>query len=148
MSNRIKFKQFSLFTSTHLFIIILYWTCLSERKQWTYIIRKIFSKENKKAQLCIRWHSWLKPKLHLNVWNTYAENLLNLMPKCWSSSKISDIIAIKNEKLVGIQDGDYGTETDSMSSMNQKPCWDAGATLGGIKAPRRIKTFTPWTHSP
>jgi hypothetical protein len=40
-----------------------------------------------------------------------------------------------------IQDG---TEADSMSSVSQKTCWDAGATLGGNIAPRRIKTSTLW----
>jgi hypothetical protein len=32
-----------------------------------------------------------------------------------------------------------------MSSVNQKSCWDAGATLGRNKAPKRM---LPWTHSP
>jgi hypothetical protein len=41
-----------------------------------------------------------------------------------------------------IQDGDYGAEAHSVSSMNQKPYGDAGATLGGNKAQRRIKTLT------
>jgi hypothetical protein len=29
----------------------------------------------------------------------------------------------------GIQDGDKSADVDSMSSVNQKFCWDAGATL-------------------
>jgi hypothetical protein len=34
-----------------------------------------------------------------------------------------------------------------MSYVNQKPCWDPGTTLGRNKAPKRIKTWTPWTPS-
>jgi hypothetical protein len=46
------------------------------------------------------------------------------------------------KKVQRIQDG------DSVSSINQKFCWDAGATLGRTKAPRRIKNLTPWTPRP
>jgi hypothetical protein len=35
-----------------------------------------------------------------------------------------------------------------MSSINQKYCWDTGATLSRNKAPRRIETSTLWTPSP
>jgi hypothetical protein len=47
-----------------------------------------------------------------------------------------------------MQEGNWGAEADSMSSVNQKSCWDAGVTLGWKKSPRRSKTFTPWTPSP
>jgi hypothetical protein len=53
--------------------------------------------------------------------------------------------ACVENNLLRIQDGDYGTEAGSMSSVNQKPCWDIGATLGRNKVPRRIKTSTSWT---
>jgi hypothetical protein len=47
-----------------------------------------------------------------------------------------------------IQDGKWSTEADSMSFVNQGPCWDARAMLGRSEAPRRVETFTPWTPSP
>jgi hypothetical protein len=40
------------------------------------------------------------------------------------------------------QDGDESAEADSVSSVNQKLCREAGATLGRNKALRRIKTLT------
>jgi hypothetical protein len=36
---------------------------------------------------------------------------------------------------------------DSMSSTNQRPCWDAGDILGWGKAPERAKILAPWTPS-
>jgi hypothetical protein len=35
-----------------------------------------------------------------------------------------------------------------MSAINQRSCWEAGATPGRKKSPRRIKTLTPWTTTP
>jgi hypothetical protein len=42
-----------------------------------------------------------------------------------------------------IQDGDFREEADSVSSINQKSCRDAGATHGRKKLLRKIKTPTP-----
>jgi hypothetical protein len=54
----------------------------------------------------------------------------------------------KGQNRGRIQDGDWGTEADSVSSMSQGPCWDTGAMFGGGEAPRRVETSTPWTPSP
>jgi hypothetical protein len=54
----------------------------------------------------------------------------------------------KNWELGKIQNGNWDTDTDSMSSMSQGPCWDAGASLGRGKAPGRVETLPPWTPSP
>jgi hypothetical protein len=49
--------------------------------------------------------------------------------------------------LERIQNGDWDTDTDCMSSRNQGPCWDAGDTLDWGKAPGRAETSSPWTPS-
>jgi hypothetical protein len=46
------------------------------------------------------------------------------------------------------KDADDGREADSMRSMNQKPCWEAGATLCRNKVPRRTRTSEPWAPGP
>jgi hypothetical protein len=46
------------------------------------------------------------------------------------------------------QDGDWGTDTDSMSSVNQGTCWDVEAMLGRGEAPGRVETLAPWIPSP
>jgi hypothetical protein len=38
-----------------------------------------------------------------------------------------------------------GCRSRQHGSITHKSCWDAGATLGRNKAPRRIKALTPWT---
>jgi hypothetical protein len=54
---------------------------------------------------------------------------------------------IRNAKR-RIQHGNWGTDADSMSSVNQEPCWDAGAMLGRGNTPGRVETLAPWTPSP
>jgi hypothetical protein len=50
-----------------------------------------------------------------------------------------------NEKLwEEIQDGDWDTAADCMSSVNQEACWDTGDTLGRGKAQGRAKTSALW----
>jgi hypothetical protein len=47
-----------------------------------------------------------------------------------------------------IQNGDCDTDAGSVSSINQRPCWDAGAMLGRGEAPGRVETLASWTPSP
>jgi hypothetical protein len=46
-----------------------------------------------------------------------------------------------------IQNGDCDTDAGSVSSINQRPCWDAGAMLGRGEATGRVETLAPWTPS-
>jgi hypothetical protein len=46
-----------------------------------------------------------------------------------------------------IQDGDWDTATDLMSSVNQWLCWNAGDTLGWGKAQGRAETSALWAPS-
>jgi hypothetical protein len=57
-------------------------------------------------------------------------------------------LPLENAEKERIQDGDWGTNADSVSSMNQGPCWDTGAMLGRGEAPGRVETFAPWTPRP
>jgi hypothetical protein len=68
----------------------------------------------------------------------------------WLVGSLAEAVKLVSDKVPTgerIQDGNQGTEVDSVNSVNQKSCWDAGATLGRNKAPRRIKFSTPWTPS-
>jgi hypothetical protein len=47
----------------------------------------------------------------------------------------------------GIQDGNWDTAADRVSSMNQGLCWDAADRLGWGKAPGRAETSTLGTPS-
>jgi hypothetical protein len=44
-----------------------------------------------------------------------------------------------------IQDGNWNTARDHMSSMYQRLCWDTGDTLGWGEAPGRAETSALWT---
>jgi hypothetical protein len=46
-----------------------------------------------------------------------------------------------------IQGADWGTEADSMRTVNYGPCRDAGAMLGSGEAQKRVKTLTLCTLS-
>jgi hypothetical protein len=46
-----------------------------------------------------------------------------------------------------IQDGNWHTDTDCVSNVNQEFCWDAGDTLGWGKVSRRAETSALWTTS-
>jgi hypothetical protein len=45
------------------------------------------------------------------------------------------------------KNGDWDTDTGSVNSMNQGPCWDAGDMLGWRKPPGRTETSALWTPS-
>jgi hypothetical protein len=52
-----------------------------------------------------------------------------------------------------IQNGDWDTNAEYVSSGNQEPCWDAGDMIGWGKAPGRAETLAhrtprPWKASP
>jgi hypothetical protein len=44
-----------------------------------------------------------------------------------------------------IQNGDWDTDADGVSSGNQGSCWVTGDTLGWGKAPGKAETLAPWT---
>jgi hypothetical protein len=46
-----------------------------------------------------------------------------------------------------IQNGDWDTDAGSVSSVNQRPCWDTGVTLGRDEAPGKDETLAPWAPS-
>jgi hypothetical protein len=50
--------------------------------------------------------------------------------------------------LERIQNGNWNTDTDCVSSGNQGSCWDAGDMLGWGKALGRAEPLAPWTPSP
>jgi hypothetical protein len=50
--------------------------------------------------------------------------------------------------MEGIQNGDWDTEADCVSSRNQGPCWDTGDMLGWGKSTVRAKTSAPLAPSP
>jgi hypothetical protein len=54
---------------------------------------------------------------------------------------------LQTRKPSEIQNGNWDSDADSVSSVNQGPYWDAGATLGGGEAPGRVETLAPWTPS-
>jgi hypothetical protein len=64
---------------------------------------------------------------------------------------ITVLIPLKHLQIIWwkmtLENGDWDTDRDCMSSGNQGPCWDAGDTLGWGKAPGTVETLAPWTAS-
>jgi hypothetical protein len=47
-----------------------------------------------------------------------------------------------------IQNDNWDPDADSVSSVNQRPCWDTGAMLFRCEAPGRVETLAPRILSP
>jgi hypothetical protein len=63
----------------------------------------------------------------------------------WMSLPLEN--ADRKYSLERILSGNWNTDTDCMSSGNERPCWDAGDTFGWGTTPGRAEILTPWAPS-